>query len=248
MSHRTVHAPLTLESLLTPAIGGKKAAPVYNALKRKIMIGLLTHESPITEQALAHDFACSQGTIREVLLCLEREELVERRGYQGTFVTNVTQTEALAFLRLRLALEGSAIRQSVLNVTPEKISRLRKIGSFYCSSRGTEDALVSAELDRIFHQELFSLSNMPALLPTLKRVLLQLHRFALIRHRGHVMWGDLSRDPHEPILEALENGDAVRAEQCLSRHILAFFNQFASEVLMAEFGSTDAGEVLRKLA
>lgn len=239
---------LTLEALLAPPIAGKKAAPVYTELKRRIMIGLLTHESPITEQSLAQDFACSQGTIREVLLCLEREELVERLGYQGTYITRLSEQEALTFLRLRLALEGSAIRQSAAQVTCEKMARLRKIAGFYAVSRGVEDTIISAELDRLFHQELFTLSGMPALMPTLKRTLLQLHRFTLTRHRGHVMWGDLARDPHKRILDALERRDGEEAQEHLSRHILAFFTQFASDVLYDEFGSTDATELLRKLA
>ncbi|MBD8893203.1 GntR family transcriptional regulator [Roseibium litorale] len=239
---------ITLEALLAPPIAGKKAAAVYSELKRRIMVGRLTHESPITEQSLAQDFSCSQGTIREVLLCLEREELVDRRGYQGTFVTKLSEQEALTFLRLRLALECTAIRQSIPNITPDKMARLRAIASFYANSRTLEDVLVPSEIDRIFHQELFSLSGMPALLPTLKRTLLQLHRFTLTKHHGHVIWSDQSWDPHRPILDALEQGDGDAAEHHLSRHIMSFFTQFASDVLLDEFGSTDATELLRKLA
>ena len=66
----------------------RKSDAVYQDLKRQILTGEMTSESPITEQSLAQDYGCSQSTIREALMLLQECGLVVRRGYQGTYVTD----------------------------------------------------------------------------------------------------------------------------------------------------------------
>lgn len=65
-----------------PKESGRKSNAVYGSLRRLIMLSELNGGSILTEQSLAHEFTCSQGTIREALLRLEQDGLVERRGYQ----------------------------------------------------------------------------------------------------------------------------------------------------------------------
>ena len=54
-----------------------KSAAAFNALKRDIMLGVLPAGAALTELELAAHFGCSQGTVREALLQLQEEGLVQ---------------------------------------------------------------------------------------------------------------------------------------------------------------------------
>ena len=82
----------------------RKSDAVYQDLKRMILTGLLTSDSPITEQALAQEYGCSQSTIREALMALQEYGLVVRRGYQGTFVTDPSLLDVAGALEALPAL------------------------------------------------------------------------------------------------------------------------------------------------
>ncbi|WP_417692505.1 GntR family transcriptional regulator [Roseibium sp.] len=198
----------------------KKSRVVYQILKRRILLGDLTEESAITEQALAQSFSCSQGTIREALLTLQEDGLVDRRGYQGTYVTLTSPQEAVLLARLRLSLEFESVTaEGIANCTPQHMDRLRKLANAYIEARAREDVYACSEIDRALHMALFSLNKMPGLEPVLSRTLLLLHRHSLARLRGRVEWKTLQKDPHGPILDALENRDLEQVRQRLIEHV-----------------------------
>lgn len=218
------------DSPLTPPNGARKSWTVYQDLKRQILLGELTSRSPITEQALAAEYCCSQGTVREALLSLQEHGLVDRRGYQGTYVTQTSDEEALVLVRLRLNLECAGLERSTVLATPCEISRLREISSDYLDYRSRCDTFACAEIDRAFHLSIFSISDMPMLQPILKRTLLHLHRYTISRNRGHIMWDKFVGDPHNPIIDAIAEGDADTAKTLMSKHITLALSLFAPDL------------------
>jgi DNA-binding GntR family transcriptional regulator len=229
-----------------------KSGTVYQVLKRRILLGYLTDECLITEQALAQEFSCSQSTVREALLRLQECGLVDRRGYQGTFVTRTTPEEAILMVRLRLDLERAGIARAVEVITDDQVRTLRDLSDLFDEHRAKRDLFGCSEIDRVLHRTLFSFAGMPMMEPILRRALLQLHRFMLSRHQGSVILTNHNGTSHSDILDAIEDRDADRAQKLVTDHIAVTVKNFTPDVHKSVFAEVlkstpcvrDAGPLL----
>jgi len=221
----------------------RKSTQTYNEIRKKIVLGHLTDSSPITEQSLAQEYDCSQGTIREALMSLQQDGLVSRQGYSGTYVTKLSEEEAIVLIQLRINLECAAFERAAERITPEDSTYIRQAISEYNIHRDRLDAFLGSEMDRHIHMKLFELADMPTLEPILRRALLQLHRYVLSQHGGRMVWRVNKTDPHLDILEHLENSRFEECERCLRRHVAHGLASLTPELHDLLFrGSEDSDE------
>jgi DNA-binding GntR family transcriptional regulator len=199
----------------------RKSDAVYQDLKRKILTGEMTSESPITEQSLAQDYGCSQSTIREALMLLQECGLVVRRGYQGTFVTDPSPLEARLMLKLRIDIETTGIVEAVKYVTSEQISELLALEEQFEACHQKRDVFGCAEIDRTLHLNLFRIGQMPVLEPMLIRTFMILQRVVLSEARSEESWAAPSVTRHRTIIEALAAHDVDATLKALKCHILS---------------------------
>lgn len=238
-------SPPHLETLqhLYALEGRRKSNHVYCDLKRRMILGELTGASILTEQAIAQDYSCSQGTVREALLRLEQDGLVDRKGYQGTYVTQLSKAEAVAFVRLRLDLECAAIDRAARRIDKATRDFLARSAEEYRAIQATGDVYTLVLLDRAFHLRIFEQADMPNLMPLLSRALLQLHRYTISEGQGKLMWQSLPPEPHREIIEALEAGDADLCRIRMREHIVSTLRNFAPNLYHSVFGA-DLSKVL----
>lgn len=223
--------------------GTRKSRSVYEALKRQIIVGDLTPDCAITEQALAQEFGCSQSTVREALLTLQEDGLVVRRGYRGTFVTETSDEEAGIMLRLRLNIEQAAIGKIVGNVSEAVLCQLRDLASLHDERRLQRNAFGVAETDIDFHILLLRAAEMPLLEPTLQRTLLHLHRFIVTHHQYRMDWAKDPEASHTALIDAIGNGDRAKADGLIVQHVgthLADIDHYIAETVFAAAGGTHA--------
>ncbi|WP_299811843.1 GntR family transcriptional regulator [uncultured Roseibium sp.] len=199
----------------------RKSDSVYQDLKRKILTGEMTSHSPITEQSLAHDYGCSQGTIREALMQLQQYGLVIRRGYQGTYVTDPSLLEARLLLKLRIDIEATGVTEAVKRVTPGQLSELRELDRKFEECRMQRDVFGCAEVDRCLHLKLFQIAEMPILEPMLVRTTMILQRVMLPTPRPAASWAQPPVTRHRAIFDALETRDVHQTIDALKAHILS---------------------------
>lgn len=204
--------------------GGKRARKsdaVYEDLKRKILTGEMTAESPITEQSLAQVYGCSQSTIREALMLLQEYGLVVRRGYQGTFVTDPSVPEAQLMLKLRVDIEATGVAEAVKYVTTVQLDELHELDRQFEESRARRDVFGCAEVDRTLHLRLFRIAQMPILEPMLVRSFMILQQVMLSRPRSENSWSRPNVTPHADIFDALSARDKDATVEALRSHILS---------------------------
>ncbi|WP_165814798.1 GntR family transcriptional regulator [Labrenzia sp. 011] len=207
--------------LTTGAKRARKSDAVYQDLKRKILTGEMTSHSPITEQALAQDYGCSQSTIREALMQLQQFGLVIRRGYQGTFVTDPSPLEARLLLKLRIDIEATGIAEAVKLATAANLAELRDLDRQFEERRIRRDVFGCAELDRSLHLKLFRIARMPILEPMLVRTTMILQRVMLPTPRPDCTWAQPPVTRHRSIFDALEARDVNQTLDALKSHILS---------------------------
>lgn len=212
----------------------RKSDAVYQDLKSKILTGEMTSESPITEQSLAQDYGCAQSTIREALMLLREYGLVERRGYQGTYVTEPSPLEARLMLKLRVDIEVTGLAEAVKQITQAQLDELIELNDRFEECRTRRDVFGCAEVDRALHVKLFRIAGMPVLEPVLVRTFMILQRVMLSTPRSEVSWTRPNVTPHHEIFEAIAMRNVEGSLAALRSHILS------SAVLLApHFYGTD---------
>jgi len=213
----------------------RKSHGVFKTLQQRIIIGDLNADSVITEQALAEEFGCAQSTVREALLRLQEYGLVERRGYQGTFVTETTDDEFLVMLRLRMDIEVVAVERLIGKQQPAELKLLQEKADAYNQNRRNRDPFAVSEADIDFHLAVLNFAGLPLLSPILQRALLHLHRFIISKHRDSLVWVDDVEASHEAILGAVSRCDADLANHLILQHATTNTIEINSDITRTVF-------------
>jgi DNA-binding GntR family transcriptional regulator len=114
---------------------------VADILRNAILDGSLKPGQPLHENALARELSVSRSPIREALIQLERERLLESRLNRPAAVRRPTREEIVQVYTIRSALEGIAARWAAENATPAFVLRLRQ------KAEDLNEATIAAERD-----------------------------------------------------------------------------------------------------
>ncbi len=228
-----VGAKLSAEAVgvagFSPLEPKKKGDAAYHAIRRAILLGHLKAGEALTEQRLAGELACSQGTVREALLKLEQDGLVWRRGYRGTSVSTTSVDEAVQMVGLRLSLEEAAFERVAVQRADDLEEELQAIIEEMGRVLGSNDPYLCSELDRHFHRTVIRASGLPALEPILSRCTLHIHRYTY-------MGADLTTpdarfaERHVDLLAAIKSGDGKLAATAVRDHIEDVIRTWAPEL------------------
>lgn len=195
-----------------------KGDALFHALRRSILLREMQPDEPMTENQIAHDFNCSQGTVREALMRLQEEGLVKRQGYRGTYAARSSLAEVVQMAEIRIKLEVEGIRRTVEVVTEKDFVEFEGFLTGMKQATEDQDDYALSELDRKFHLAIFHCSGLDALEPILRRCMLHMH----LQTFGHPPADIDSPTPevaHRPILEALRQRDPDKAADEIRRHI-----------------------------
>jgi DNA-binding GntR family transcriptional regulator len=216
-----------LENLTQPIIdlwnsrraeGGSSDA-VYNTLREAILSKVLTPGPQLAEEELARAFGVSRTPIREAILRLEAERLVERRGGRRVSVARISPAEILEIYDVRVALDGLAAELASRNATPPDIAQLRWINERMIASGKAGDFDEVSKLSLDFHDWIARASANSFLLSQIRVVHDRVRRFerTTLSHPGRL--GNAA-DEHEALLDAIANGDVERAVAAAREHML----------------------------
>ena len=124
----------------------------------------------------------------------------------------------------------AAITRACADIDPEKLAQASRI---LAESEGTDDAARWGSLDVEFHELIYALEGRPRLHELIAGLLRRVDRYWLshglmLRHRSEF------EQEHRALLEAVAQGDAVRAGRCLEGHLAG-----AASLLIAEMARLD---------
>ena len=147
---------------LTPEKGRFGSAEVAADLRKRILHEeLAAFERLPSERVLAEQYTVSRGTVREALLRLEQEKLVDIRAGSGTYVvfsaanqttSAIEHARPLELIDARFALEPHVCRLAVLHARKADFDRLELLMEKMESS--TNDPIAFSEADTAFHSAL----------------------------------------------------------------------------------------------
>ncbi|UHL63455.1 GntR family transcriptional regulator [Paralcaligenes sp. KSB-10] len=197
----------------------RQAAPqLYELLRHKIISLELLPGAPLSRVQLSADYRVSQTPVREALLRLAEEQLIDVFPQAATKVSLIDTRHAEETHFLRRAIELEIVRDLALNSTPELLATLKSLLDRQVSLQEKQDFGGFAETDQEFHRCMYSAAGKEAL-------------WKLVRSRsGHIdrlrrlhlpAAGKITRivSDHSQILAAIVRGDPLAAQQHLRTHL-----------------------------
>lgn len=193
---------------------GRRETP-YERLKRAIISGELKPAEPLVEIDLAEWCQVSRTPIREALLRLEQDGLVERVD-RGLLVRERTPAEILDVYETRIVLEATAAGVAAERRSTFDLMTLKKANDRFASYDGS-DELVMVDLNRQFHQALWSATHNQSLIDLLTRLDLHLARYPATTLSKSGRWEEAAAE-HQAIVDAVLARDRPTAEQLGRQH------------------------------
>lgn len=194
----------------------------YSAIRRAIRDGKILRGQIFSESTLAESLGVSRTPVREALLNLFRDgvvEIVPKRGYRLARLDD----DAINEIRLlRVALEQIVVGRLCQTVTPNGIRQLRSI--LKGKGRSQEDMYT---IDEAFHIRMAELAG----LWQIRRELLSVRgKMYLIASGTRV--GALRNDrvvaEHQELVDALERHDCDTAHRVVTEHVERSIAAFVS--------------------
>lgn len=203
------------------ATRNNRATDVLLRLRSKIVSGHFPQGSALAEPALAEHFRTSRAPIREALIALEREGLVQFEKTGRTRVRSFSGSELKEIMEARAAIEGMAARLANRLWTKEDTVALEKNIS---AQERARDLAELSRLDIDLHHHVVTRSGNGSLIRLWEPLrwqwethLVEIYR----RQRGDAFVPEKETiRAHKHLLKALAEGTPAEASEAMMNHIL----------------------------
>jgi len=157
---------------------------VYEALKTAILKGELQPGYRLAEKELVSKIGTSRTPIREAIIKLEQEGLVERFDGKGRyFVSSIGKQQIEELFGVREILEDFSIGLAIDRIGEEEIKQLEQIIREEEFPSSKMDVFAQVELDTKFHEVIYRASGNHKLYEILNNLKDHLYRYRAISFR-----------------------------------------------------------------
>lgn len=198
---------------------------VYELILEAIIKNEIKSGEVYSEQWFAEKFQISRTPVREALLQLREEGMIETIANKGVIVKPISLEDAREVFQLRMAIEGfcsNYLAEEVAKENPKAIATLKYLEELMSDESGTAFSV----LDLDFHHKIIEFSE--------NQKLLQL--IAQLKNRMVVYWGTSRGIPqrtpkayeeHTRLLDAIRNGDNNLAYKYSTEHLQNIYNDIS---------------------
>jgi len=187
-------------------------------IREKIITGTYAPGAPLLQDSIAAEFGVSKIPVREALVQLRSEGLVDIFAHRGFQVRPVSASEMLEVFKLRLAIEPAAVAEGARKASPEDRTAGAAALQALNQALVTGDLKNSGDLNSAFHLALVG----PRMQPVTSETLARLHTLAQRYVRMHLQRaGRVKRaiKEHTSLYEAWAAQDAKEARRLCQAHI-----------------------------
>lgn len=198
--------------------GATVAAGIYRDLRGEILSLQRKPGEAIIEKQIAETYGVSRTPVREAVLKLADEGLIEIFPQSGTIVSRIpiaTLPEAIA---IRRVLEEAMVRYAAERATRSQIARLRACLEDQREREAAGDREGFHQADEAFHALLAEVSGYPGFWPVIQQVKVQVDRFRRLTLPVPGRMGKVVLE-HEAIVESIATRDPEAAAKALNIHL-----------------------------
>ncbi|MFJ1765857.1 GntR family transcriptional regulator [Amycolatopsis sp. NPDC088138] len=186
----------------------------YDRIRHAIVDGTLEPGAPLRDADLAEQLGLSRAPVRQALLRLAEDGLVDSKPQSYTRVSEVMSpdvTDAREIVRL---LHEFAVRQAVPKVRREDVSAMRAANDRFAEAIKAGDIAAAVRADDELHDVPVRLAGNAAVAATLDRYTPLLRRLEHARFSSALAWNSVER--HTRLIDALEKHDTATAVSVIS--------------------------------
>lgn len=196
---------------------GSLTSDQYLRIRADILSGEFPHGQRLLETSLAARYGVSRTPVREALVALQQDGLIERVD-NGFRVRTGTAEDVMEIYEARIALEAVAASAAARRHSELDVIRLRAAHEGALAAAEVGDDRAAHEHNSDWHAVLWRAAHNSTIAGTLNRWLAQLR----IYDQGPPgSTDDLTSTAHDhgEILAAIEAGDAERAGVAMTEHL-----------------------------
>ena len=214
-----------------------------------------------SERELAQSFSVSRPTVREAIIALELDKLVEVRVGSGVYVANkqppggkagVTDIGPFELLEARRAIEGEACALAAARIEEAQLGELAELVS-EMRAENEHDVVLSEDADRRFHELIAAATQNSGMIAAVKmlwdaRTRSPQNRSLSAKVRASGIKPRI--DEHTAILKALRQRDPEAARAAMREHLTRVIDALlkATEVQELERAKAQIAEQRKRYA
>ncbi|MCI2421358.1 GntR family transcriptional regulator [Saccharopolyspora sp. K220] len=191
---------------------------IIEQLRAAIISGDLDEGVVYSAPALGSAFGVSPTPVREAMVKLAEEGLVETVKNKGFRVTRISDKELDEITEIRLLLEPPAVRDIVGSVPPEGFAELRELAQRIVEAAAGKDLPGYLTADRDYHACVLGYTGNGQLVELATNLRLRTRMYGLKYLMRHGLLDGSAQEHHE-LLDLMERGDAQGTFDLMTRHI-----------------------------
>lgn len=194
---------------------------VVEAIREKILGGEIEAGEPLRQAALAEELNVSRIPVREALMQLEAEGLVNFEAHKGATASEISSAQVCEVFELRALLEAELLFHSITRLTEEDIKEAEECLTKLENAMAAGDAMAATgELNTLFHNKLYCRADRPQTAEIVASLNQSCSRYV----RMHILLAggiDTAPNEHRELLDLAKTKDTNKACKALKKHILS---------------------------
>lgn len=207
----------------------KKPDIAYDYLREQIVNGSLVPGQRVTLAELAAACSMSQMPVREAMLRLQREGLLESEPHKGMRVVELSFNDARELFAIRAELEGLAAHGACAVADPTLVADLQVNNQQFIDALAAADLPTMGAANWAFHQRILQAGANTQLARMLGDLWAGAQRYRL----GYKLIPGRAQctiDEHAQIITAIASGDPEKARAAARAHIQRAWGDLATVI------------------
>lgn len=196
------------------------SAAVSTRIRDAVLSGAYPSGSQLRQDALAASFGVSRIPVREALLQLEAEGLVQIVPHKGAVVAGLSRAEIDDVFALRSMLEVRLLQHSAPLLQAVDFVALDRIQEAFSDAIRGRDASRWGTLNAELHMALYGRADLPRTSAIVSNLLTTSERYTRIQLSGKTAW-QRAQAEHGELIERCRMRDIEAACALLRQHIEA---------------------------
>lgn len=215
---RAPNASPAVRRIQRPRAAARSSDLLYRELRRDIVSMRRPPGSPIQEKELALSHGVSRTPVREAVLRLVEERLIEVVPKSGTFVARIPLSSLPEALVARSALEGVTVRAAAANAGAAGLAELQELLERQRRSAVAGDETAFHDADEAYHAAIATVGGYPGIWRFIQQLKAQIDRYRRLTlpQPGRML---LVVEEHAAVFAAIAAGDPETAARRMATHL-----------------------------
>ena len=186
------------------------------SIRNAIETGRFKPGQVISQRQIEEDLGLSVTPIREAILVLSGNGIVERHKHHSIKVSEINAERLREIFFVREMLEKEAVKLAAMKAAGTLVQQLKRVNRLLEMQIDDPQPAEINAIDRDFHKAIFSTSGNEALVWTIDRVKSSFPMYALWNEPGRI---ETSVAEHWKLIEAIEANDPDMASEAQQTHL-----------------------------